>query len=316
MPYKIAALIDPLETLKLKSDTSLALLHAAQRLGAEIYYGLAKDLYVREGKPYGLFTNLKMDPENCEQFELHHSTLMPLSSLNIMLMRINPPFDIDYIHVTHILDLAEKEGVFVVNNPQSLRDGNEKFMTTWFPDCAPPTLISCNIAQLKNFHEEYHDVVFKPLSSYGGQFVFRLKPHDVNVQVILEFLTQHEKHYIVAQSFIPEIKAGDKRIHLVNGQVFPYGLRRIPHPEDWRGNLFAGALAEPFQLSESEINLGMQIAPTLKKKGILFAGIDVIGHYVTEINITSPTCVREVDNYFKTDLAGEIMRAVIESYYS
>lgn len=314
--YKIAALIDPIETLKIHSDTTLALLHAAQRLGAEIYYLLAKDLYVRDGKVYGMAIAMKMDVDNCEKFQLSHSEIVPLSVFNIILMRKNPPFDIDYIHVTHLLDLAMKEGVLVVNNPQSLRDGNEKLMTTWFPYSTPPTLISCDIAQLKNFHQEYEDVVFKPLSSYGGQFVFRVKPNDSNVQVILQFLTQDGQRYIVAQRFIPEITAGDKRIHLVNGIVFPYGLRRIPHPQDWRGNLFAGATAEPFKLNEAEMELAYQIAPILKQKGVVFAGIDVIGNYVTEINITSPTCVREVDNYFGTHLAGEIMQAIIEEYES
>ena len=225
-------------------------------------------------------------------------------------MRKDPPFDLEYIYSTYMLELAEQQGTLIVNSPQSLRDCNEKFFTTWFPQCAPPTLVTRSAEQLRKFHQEHKDCIFKPLYGMGGAAVFRLKSEDPNLAVIIETLTDHGTTSIMAQRFIPEITAGDKRILMVDGKAAPFALARIPAPGETRGNLAAGGTGKGVALSDRDWWISEQVGPVLKEKGILFAGLDVIGDYLTEVNVTSPTCIRELDKEFQLDIAGDLMNAI------
>jgi glutathione synthase len=227
-------------------------------------------------------------------------------------MRKDPPFDMQYIHTTYLLELAEAAGVLMINKPQSLRDANEKLYTAWFPQCTPATLVSRDMAQLRKFLQEQGDIIVKPLEGMGGTSIFRLTLDDPNISVVLETLTNNGKQYIMAQRYIPEISAGDKRILLIDGKPIPYALARIPATGETRGNLAAGGRGEGLPLSERDYWICEQVGPTLKKKGLVFVGIDVIGDYLTEINVTSPTCIRELDQQFSLDIAGELMECIAE----
>ncbi|TNE92057.1 MAG: glutathione synthase, partial [Gammaproteobacteria bacterium] len=234
----------------------------------------------------------------------------PLASLDAIIMRKDPPFDSEYIYTTYILEAAERLGTLVVNKPQSLRDCNEKVFATLFPECSPPLLVSRDPKQLKAFRQLHDDVVYKPLDGMGGTAVFRVRPDDPNLSVIIEMLTQHGQQTIMAQKFIPDISNGDKRILMVDGEPIPYCLARIPAKGELRGNLAAGGSGVVRPLSDRDRWIAAQIGPVLKDKGILFAGLDVIGDYLTEINITSPTCAREINREQDTDIGGKLMDAI------
>jgi glutathione synthase len=310
MTKRFAVVMDPIEHIKTHKDTTFALLLAAQARGFDIFYMEQKDLNVQDGKPVAQVKQIKVKDDPSDWFEVVATTQAPLTSFDIIFMRKDPPFDMQYIYTTYMLELAENAGVFVANKPQSLRDANEKFVTTWFADCCPPTLISCDHDALIAFHEQHGDVVFKPLEGMGGASVYRLKPGDPNLTVILDQLTQGERRYIMGQTYIPEITEGDKRVHIIDGEVFPYGLRRVPKKGEWRGNLAAGASGEAFKIGKQEQQIGERVGPVLRDHGIVFAGIDIIGNYLTEINVTSPTCIREVDAAFNTNIADDILAAI------
>src|SRR5690606_28671205 len=233
-----------------------------------------------------------------------------LSELDVILMRKDPPFDNEYIYSTYILEEAEKQGTLVLNRPQSLRDCNEKIFATQFPQCCPPVLVSRTAAQLRAFHREHGDVIFKPLDGMGGSSIFRCREDDPNVGVILETLTRHGQQLIMAQRYIPEITQGDKRILVIDGEPVPYCLARVPAQGETRGNLAAGGTGIAQPLSEQDYWIVSQVAPTLREKGLVFVGLDVIGNYLTEINVTSPTCAREIDKAFDTDIGGRFMDAI------
>lgn len=234
----------------------------------------------------------------------------PLASLDVILMRKDPPFDNEYVYSTYILEAAEREGVLIVNKPQSLRDCNEKLFATQFPQCCPPLVVSNNAMVLKRFHSEHGDVIFKPLDGMGGSSIFRLKADDSNVSVIIETLTRHGRTPIMAQRFIPEIVNGDKRILLIDGEPVPYALARVPARGETRGNLAAGGSGVPQPLSERDRWICSQVRDTVRAKGFLFVGLDVIGDYLTEINVTSPTCVRELNRAYDLDIAGDLMGCI------
>ncbi len=312
MSVKLGVVMDPIEAINPKKDSSLAMLLAAQKRGWLLYYMQQQDLSVRDGKLHlqTQTVTVKDDPDN--GFELGEPQQMPARELDVILMRKDPPFDMQYIYSTYLLELAEAEGVLVVNKPQALRDANEKLFTAWFPQCCPPTLVSRNMNQLRGFFHEFGDIIIKPLDGMGGASIFRLKHGDPNISVALETLTQYGQQYIMAQRFIPEITAGDKRILLVNGKPMPYALARIPAKGETRGNLAAGGRGEGVPLSERDRWICTQVGPSLKQKGLLFVGLDVIGDYLTEINVTSPTCIRELDAQFGLDIGGALMDCIAE----
>lgn len=316
MTKKIGIIMDPIESIAVKKDTTLALMLAAQKEGWQLYYMEQKSLFLDQGRPKAIAHKIQVFMDMQKWFEKSEPETIQLESLDAILMRKDPPFDNEYIYSTYILEAAEKLGTLVVNKPQSLRDCNEKIFATQFPQCCPPVLVSKNYGLLRKFHSEHGDVIFKPLDGMGGSGIFRLKPDDPNVGVILETLTQHGQNLIMAQKFIPEISNGDKRILVVNGQAIPYCLARIPAQGETRGNLAAGGTGRPQPLTERDEWIVSQVAPTLVEKGLLFVGLDVIGDYLTEINVTSPTCVREIDAAYETDIGGKLMTAIKEKLSS
>ena len=310
MTIRLGVLMDPIQQINYKKDSTLAMLLAASSRGWSLLYFEQKDLYVEDGIAKAVVTELTVfkDPEKWYQFNEQFS--MALSELDVILMRKDPPFDNEYLYSTYILELAEKQGAMVVNNPQALRSNNEKLFATEFPQCCPPLLVTRRADLLRKFAAEQGDIILKPLDGMGGSSIFRVKKNDPNLSVIIETLTAHGATQTMAQRFIPEIVDGDKRILLVDGEPIPYALARIPAKGETRGNLAAGGTGEGRELTDRDRWICEQVAPTLKERGLLFVGIDVIGDYLTEINITSPTCIRELDNQFSTGIADLLMDAI------
>ncbi|MGL5741667.1 MAG: glutathione synthase [Legionella sp.] len=309
---KLAVLLDPLHQLKPYKDTTLAMIKRAQELGWTCVYFTQEDLLCREGRALAHVYDLTIGEVHSKDWATTQSLgEKPLGEFDIILMRKDPPFNTEYIYTTYFLEIAEREGVLVANKPQSLRDANEKFFTLNFPQCCPPTLVSRNMSQLKSFWKENKQVIFKPLEGMGGNSVFHVDEQGKNLAVILEVLTKNQTQTIIAQRYIPEIKTvGDKRILLINGEPVPYALARIPSEGDLRGNLAAGARGEVVPITARDRWLCEQIAPTLKAKGLYFVGIDVIGDYLTEINVTSPTCLLEIEAATYLDIAGNFLRCL------
>ncbi len=312
MTIKLGIVMDSIADIKISKDSSFAMLLAAQSRGWELYYMELKDLYLEQGVVKASMKELVVEENIDGWYKLSESEDLELSSLNVILMRKDPPFDQEFLYATHLLERAEHDGVLVVNRQQSLRDCNEKLFATQFPQCCPDVLVSRDKARLKAFFEQHKDIILKPLDGMGGANIFRVKEGDANIGVILETLTQHEAHQVMAQKFIPEISNGDKRILLIDGEPVPFGLARIPAKGENRGNLAAGGRGEGRPLTDRERWICEQIGPTLKEKGLLFVGIDVIGDYLTEINVTSPTCIRELDRDFGLDIAGQLMDKIEE----
>ncbi|SHF79854.1 glutathione synthase [Microbulbifer donghaiensis] len=312
MSYSLGVVMDPIANIHFKKDTTLAMLQAAQRSGFELFYFEQGDLFLDCGRAMGRGRPLQVfdDPEHW--FEVGQSAELALGGLDAILMRVDPPFDNEYVYSTYILEAAEREGALVVNKPQALRDCNEKIFATSFPQCCPPLIVSRDMHKLREFHHQHRDVIFKPLDGMGGTGVFHCKPDGANLGAILEMLTEHGRKQIMGQRYIPEIKNGDKRILVVDGEAVPYCLARIPEAGETRGNLAAGGRGEARPLTDRDRWIVEQVAPTLKEKGLLFVGLDVIGEYLTEINVTSPTCVREIDAAFGTDIAGQLMSAITD----
>ncbi|SEA59175.1 glutathione synthase [Alkalimonas amylolytica] len=306
----IGIVMDPIADITIKKDTSFAMLLEAQRRGYTIHYMEMADLYVLEGQARAR-TRLLMveeDPTNWYQFGQEQD--IALGDLDAILMRKDPPFDTEYIYATYMLELAEQQGCLIVNKPQSLRDANEKLYTSWFSQYTPKTLVSRDSARLKAFWQEHQDVIIKPLDGMGGASIFRLKADDPNVGVVLETLTAHNSRYAMAQQFIPAIREGDKRILMVNGEPIPYVLARIPAKGETRGNLAAGGRGEVRPLSDSDRAIAEAVGPTLKAKGLIFVGLDIIGDKLTEINVTSPTCVREIEAEAPVHITGQLFDAI------
>ena len=312
MTIRLGIVMDPISGIAFKKDTSLALLNAAQTLGAELWYMEQDGLSVQNGRAFGLMAPLKvqMDPEHW--YDLGEFQDQPLAELDIILMRKDPPFDGEFVYSTYILEKAEKDGVLVANRPASLRDCNEKMFATDYPDLMTPTIVTRRADLLKRFHKEHGDVIFKPLDGMGGSSIFRLKADDPNVSVIIETLTSHGAEQIMAQRFIPDITAGDKRILMINGEPVPYCLARIPATGETRGNLAAGGRGVTQPLSEDDKRIAAIVGPDLKARGLYFVGLDVIGSNLTEINVTSPTCVREISRDSGIDVADQLIRTLFE----
>lgn len=309
---KLAVVMDPITTIKVYKDTTLAILLAAKKRGWQLHYLESNNLFLAGEVAMGRVRRLDVfDDAECWH-QLSDCELMPLSELDVILMRKDPPFDNHYIHCTYILEAAQRQGCLVVNDPQSLRDCNEKIFTTQFPQCFPPLLVSSDNKNLREFYLEHQDVIFKPLDGMGGAGIFRCRPGEPNLGVILETLTQHGQQFIMGQRYIPEIAQGDKRILVVDGKAIPYALARIPLDGETRGNLAAGGSGHPQPLSERDQWIVDQVAPTLLAKNLLFVGLDVIGDYLTEINVTSPTCAREIDRAYGTDIGGQLLLAIEE----
>lgn len=309
---KLAIFMDPLQTIKAYKDSSVAMIKSAQALGWSCAYFTPTDLYSQDGHAYATMSSITVSDET----QVDWAKVTPLgeqalTSFDILLVRKDPPFDMEYILATYALTLAEREGVLVANKPQSLRDANEKFFTLNFPQCCPPTLVSRDIARLRSFWNKHRDVIFKPLDAMGGQGVCHVAEDGRNLSVILDLLTKNEQISIMAQQYVPDISTlGDKRILLINGEPVPYGLSRIPKAGELRGNLAAGAEGVVTAINDRDRWICAQIAPTLKAKGLYFVGIDVIGDYLTEINVTSPTCIREIAAETGLDIAGDYLRCL------
>ncbi|HEY1076649.1 MAG TPA: glutathione synthase [Fontimonas sp.] len=303
--------MDPIATIKPYKDTTLALMLAAQRRGWQLHYLEMQDLWLRDGVAMGNARPLTVFDDNRHWFEFTgEAQAGQLGEFDAILMRKDPPFDLEYVAATYILERAEEQGALVANKPRSLRDCNEKMFTAWFPQCTPPTLFSRDARTLRAFHAEHGDVIYKPVDGMGGQGIFRVAADGMNLGAVLEALTDNGRTTIVAQRYLPAIKDGDKRILMVDGEAVPYCLARVPMAGETRGNLAAGGSGRPQPLSERDRWIAAQVGPRLKALGLLFVGLDVIGEHLTEINVTSPTCAREIDKAYGTDIGGELIQAL------
>jgi len=305
MTRKLCFVMDPIESIQIKKDTTFALMLEAQLRGIEIYYLESRCLFLADNKVSGLVSRIRVkdDPKQFVEFIDQKPQTMPLTTFDAVLMRKDPPFDITYLYSTYLLELAERAGCLVLNRPSSIRDANEKLFTMWFTNCCPPTLVTSQKPLIKDFLAKHHKVVIKPLHSMGGQGVLVLGEEDLNVNAALELLTHRGKYPIMVQLYLPQIKdSGDKRILMIDGQPCPHALARIPARDDFRGNLASGAKGISHELTERDKWLCQQVGPTLKAKGLFFVGLDVIGDYITEINVTSPTGVRDIEALFKVNI--------------
>jgi glutathione synthase len=309
---KLAILMDPLENIKPYKDSTVAMIKSAQAMAWDCVFFTQNDLYCRQGQAYAKVSSITVQNEQKGHWAKVKSLgEQALADFDILLMRKDPPFDMEYIYSSYALDLVEKNGVLVANKPQSLRDANEKFFTLNFPQCCPTTLVSRDIERLRAFWQEHQHVIFKPLEGMGGRSVFYVSDDARNLSVILEVLSHGQTVSVMAQKYIPDITSlGDKRILLINGEPVPYALARIPQPLELRGNLAAGAQGKVVEITARDRWICAEIAPTLRAKGLYFVGIDVIGDYLTEINVTSPTCIQEIAAETGLDIAGDYLRAL------
>ena len=309
---KLGIVMDHIRTINIKKDSSFAMLLAAQARGWELFHMTLDDLALRDGEPHADMQALTVRDDPEDWFTLADASPQALHTLDVILMRKDPPFDMEYIYATYLLESAEERGVLVVNRPGSLRDVNEKLYTAWFPQCCPPTLVTRRCKEFQRFLTEQDDIILKPLDGMGGASIFRIRRDDPNTNVILETLTRHGRRFAMAQRFIPEIRDGDKRILVLDGNPIPYALARIPPVGETRGNLAVGGQGVGVALSERDRWICAQVAPALRDKGLLFVGIDVIGDYLTEINVTSPTCIRELDALYGLDIGGQLMDVIVK----
>ena len=312
MTVKLGVVMDPIDRLNYKKDSTLAMLWAAQARDWQLFYMEQGDLYLDQGVARARMAHLTVFHDPDAWYTLGDFEQRDLAELDVILMRKDPPFDNEYIYSTYILEAAERHGTLIVNRCQSLRDCNEKVFATEFPQCCPPVLVSADNERLKAFHLQHEDVIFKPLDGMGGASIFRVKTGDSNLNVILETLTDFGRRTIMAQRYIPEIVEGDKRILMIRGEPVPYCLARVPLSGELRGNLAAGGAGRAQPLSEHDRWIAEQVGPSLVERGLLFAGLDVIGDYLTEINVTSPTCIREIDSAYDLDIGGQLMDCIAE----
>ncbi|MGH8182776.1 MAG: glutathione synthase [Rhodanobacteraceae bacterium] len=311
MTQTVAVLMDPIGAIHPEKDTTLALLLEAQRRGHALRYMLQGDLAVRDGVAWARAAPLAVRDDRRDWFTLGEARWQPLAeAADFVLARKDPPFDSQFLYDTLVLDLAARAGMRVVNRPQALRDFNEKLAAQWFPQCCAPALVARERAELRRFAREHGRIVLKPLDGMGGHGVFLSAGDDPNLNSILETLAGNDQHFVMAQRYIPEIKQGDKRILMVNGEPVPYALARIPQGTDFRGNLAAGGRGVGQPLSERDRWIAAEVGPELARRGIVLAGLDVIGDYLTEVNVTSPTCARELDAQFGLNIAGLVFDAI------
>ncbi len=307
MPIKLGMVMDSIAHINIKKDTSFAMLLEAQARGWELHYMELNDLFLRNGIAYARTRTVTVERNAQQWYSFTKEQDIPLSALNVIMMRKDPPFDQEYIYATYLLERAESMGVYVVNKPQSLRDANEKLFTAWFPQCCAETLVTREPHRIRQFLAEEGEIILKPLDGMGGTSIFHLRQNDPNLSVILETMTEYNSRYVMAQKYLPQIKDGDKRILMVNGEPVPYCLARIPAQGETRGNLAAGGRAEGRPLTERDRWIANEVGATLREKGLVFVGLDVIGDTLTEINVTSPTCVVELDTQFGLNICGLLM---------
>jgi glutathione synthase len=306
----LAVVMDPIAKIKFAKDSTLAMLLAAAARGWKLTYFEQSDLSLRDGVAYGQGRPLEVHDDSRRWFELGESTVYKLGEFDCVFMRKDPPFDAEYIYTTYILERAELQGAFVANKPQGLRDMNEKVFTAWFPQCCAPTVITRSAADISAFAAEHGKIVVKPLDGMGGKSIFVTEKGDKNLPVIIEMLTDYGQRFAIAQRYLPEIAAtGDARVLIIDGQPVPYALARIPLPTDNRGNLAAGAKGVGRELNERDRWLAAEIGPALAARGMILVGIDVIGGFVTEINVTSPTGIREIDQQFGLNIGAMVIEA-------
>ncbi len=307
---KLGVIMDPIGSISFAKDSTLAMLLEAQARGWELYYVEPADLFMRGPEAHASTRPLRVYNDAARWYELGPAVVRSLATLDVVLMRQDPPFDIEYVYNTYLLEHAEARGVLVVNKPRSVRDANEKLSILWFPQCIPPTLVAREIGRLRDFLAEHGDIIVKPLDSMGGASVFRLRKDDPNINVVLETMTAEGTHFTMAQRYVPQIAEGDKRILLIDGEPIPYALARMPAPGETRANLAAGGTGVGVPLSERDRWICAEVGPALRNRGLLFVGLDVIGDYLTEINVTSPTCVRELDKLYSLNISARLMDAI------
>jgi glutathione synthase len=306
----LGIVMDPIESIHIKKDSTFAMMLEAQRRGWQLFYMQQHDLYIEGGVVYAKMQHIKINDNSENWFHIIDEINLPLDQLDCTLMRKDPPFDMEYIYSTYLLELAQKQGTLIVNRPESIRSANEKLLTTLFPSYAPETLVSRDMQRIKDFHDKYQHIVVKPLDGMWGEMIFKIRQGDTNRNVILEAITRKGQRTIMAQRFLPEYIEGDKRILLIDGEPFPYALARLPAAGEGRANLAAGASYKGVELTARDKEICQQVAPLLKERGLLFVGLDVIGDYLTEINVTSPTCIRELDTIYSANIAGLLLDAI------
>lgn len=304
--------MDPIESINTKKDSTFAMMLEAQKRGWRLFYMQQHDLFVEDGIVSAQMKQITLKDDPQDWFEVIGETTQALHHLDCSLMRKDPPFDMEYIYSTYLLELAEKQGTLIVNRPASIRSANEKLFTALFPDCSPETLVSRDMERIKLFQKKHKNIVVKPLDGMGGSMIFQIREGDTNRNVILEAITNNGKQTVMAQRFLPEYTEGDKRILLIDGEPFPYALARLPAKGEGRANLAAGGTYKGVALSKRDLEICKQVAPTLKEMGLMFVGLDVIGDYLTEINVTSPTCIRELDTIYSANIAGLLMDSIEE----
>ncbi len=310
MAIKLGVVMDPIGSINFHKDSTLAMLLAASKRGWELYYMEQGDLFLHDGRCLAKLARLDVRVNETDWFSLSDKHTSPLDELDVILMRKDPPVDMEFLYTTFLLERAEAHGALVVNKPAAIRNANEKLYTAWFAQCCAPSRVSRDIRVLKEFLAEHGDIIVKPLDGMGGASVFRIQQNDPNTNVILETITGNGTISAMAQRFIPEITVGDKRILMINGEPFPHALARIPASGETRGNLAAGGRGEGVDLSEHDHWICEQVGPALREQGLLFVGLDVIGDYLTEINVTSPTCIRELDKLYNADIAGQLIDVI------
>lgn len=302
--------MDPIDSINIKKDTTFAMMLEAQKRGYHLYYMQIGDLYIDNGQPRAKVTQIKVQEINDDYYEVLGQQDICLGELSVLMMRKDPPVDNQFIYATQIFSLAKELGTLVVNDPQALRDFNEKLFTSLYPQFIPPTLVTSQKSQIKAFHDKHQDIIVKPLDGMGGTSIFRVKQDGVNLGVISEVITANESVHAMVQAYMPQIKLGDKRILLVNGEVIPYCLARLPTGNETRGNIAAGGKGEPQKVNQQDLTVAQKIADDMPARGILFVGLDMIGNKVTEINITSPTCVREIEAAYDINICAKLFDAI------
>ena len=308
---RLGVVMDPIASIKPVKDSTLAMLLEAQARGWELRHIEQGDLYALNGEVHAASRSLEVRDDARDWFTLGDPETEPAGDLDLALMRKDPPFDMEYIHTTYLLQRMEEAGCLVVNRASSLRDVNEKAYTMWLADCCPPTLVTRSQGEIGRFLKEHGIIVVKPLDGMGGRSVFVVRAGDANGNVIFETITDGERRFCMAQKYIPEIvEGGDKRVLLIDGEPYPHALARIPPADDNRGNLAVGATAEGRDLTDRDLQICRKVGPILREKGILFAGLDIIGDYLTEVNVTSPTGIRELDKIYDDNISARLFDAI------
>jgi glutathione synthase len=310
MSLTVAVLMDPIESIHIEKDSTFAMLLEAQRRGHDLLYLTQSSLAVRDAAPVAHATSLHVTDDPAGWFEFGEAKWVDLRKVDVILARKDPPVDPQFVYDTMVLELAQMGGALVVNDPRALRDANEKLFSLHFPQCIPPTIVARDAKTIKAFVQDHDDVILKPLDGMGGRSIFRSHRGDPNLNVILETLTENGRAFTVAQKYLSEIRDGDNRILLIDGEPVPYVLARMPQGDDFRGNLARGGKGVGRPISDRERWLAAQVAPELRKRGMLFVGLDAIGDYLTEVNVTSPTCIRELDAQFGLNIAGMLFDVI------